>query len=80
MFIFSKSTSCVHISVCVSVRQRVSKPIAKHSVRVGAPLKEGRMGNISQAVKGSAWLLLSPTIDNQLLSVTKKVNFHSKCI
>ena len=50
MFIFSKSTCYVRISMCVSVRQRVSKPIAEHLMGlmgVGAPLKEGRMGNIS---------------------------------
>ena len=31
MFIFSESTRCLLISVCVSVRQRVSKLIAKQA-------------------------------------------------
>ena len=33
-FFSSKSTRCVHISVCVSVRLKVSKPIAEHSMGV----------------------------------------------
>ena len=36
MLFSSKSTRCVRNSVCVSVRQRVSKPIAEHSM--GVPL------------------------------------------
>ena len=34
MLFSSKSTRCVRNSVCVSVRQRVSKPIAEHSMGV----------------------------------------------
>ena len=34
MLFSSKPTRCVRFSVCVSVRLRVSKPIAEHSVGV----------------------------------------------
>ena len=39
MLFSSKSTRCVRNSVCVSVRQRVSKPIAEHSMGVGVELQ-----------------------------------------
>ena len=39
MLFSSKSTRCVRNSVCVSVRQRVSKPIAEHSMGVPFVIK-----------------------------------------